>query len=250
MALPTDWFVPDWPAPACVRSLVTTRNGGVSTAPFDSMNLADHVEDDPEAVRANRERLRAHLPAEPCWLRQVHGTRVVEAGTAAAPEQADACVARRAGKVCVVMIADCLPVLLCDRAGTTVAAAHAGWRGLSAGVLERTVAAMGCAPCELLAYLGPAIGPQAFEVQVDVLEAFAQTHPHARACFQAKPTVAGTPRKWLADLYGLARQRLNSAGVRAIYGGDRCTFSEPATFYSHRRDGRTGRQAALIWLDA
>jgi YfiH family protein len=148
------------------------------------------------------------------------------------------------------MIADCLPVLLCDRAATTVAAAHAGWRGLSAGVLERTVAAMDCAPAELLAYLGPAIGPQAFEVQADVLRAFTGLDPRAAHCFRDRPVVAGTPRKWLADLYGLARQRLARAGVAAVYGGSACTFSEPARFFSHRRDRRTGRQAALVWLDA
>jgi polyphenol oxidase len=250
MPLPVDWFAPVWPAPARVRSLVTTRNGGTSGPPFDSMNLAEHVDDDPASVRTNRERLRAHLPAEPCWLQQVHGTRVVEVDEAALPGQADACIARRAGKVCAVMTADCLPVLLCDQAGTTVAAAHAGWRGLSAGVLERTVAAMGCAPSELLAYLGPAIGPRAFEVQVDVLDAFTRTHPQARDCFIPKATAAGLPQKWLADLYGLARLRLAGAGVPAVYGGSGCTFSEPQRFFSHRRDRRTGRQAALIWLDA
>jgi len=250
MPLPPDWLVPDWPAPKRVRGLVTTRNGGIGTAPFDSMNLADHVDDDPAAVRGNRERLRAHLPAEPYWLQQVHGTRAVEADAAAVPVQADACIARHPRRVCAVMIADCLPVLLCDQAGTTVAAAHAGWRGLSAGVLERTVAAMACAPSELLAYLGPAIGPQAFEVQVDVLDAFTQTNPQARTCFRDKPIASGTPRKWLADLYGLARQRLAGAGVHAVYGGAHCTFSEPERFFSHRRDRRTGRQAALIWLDA
>jgi YfiH family protein len=232
-----------------VRSLVTTRNGGTSGPPFDSMNLAAHLEDDPAAVRANRERLRLHLPGEPCWLQQVHGTRVVEAEPAALA-QADACIARRTGAVCAIMIADCLPVLLCDRPGTTVAAAHAGWRGLSAGVLERTVAAMGCESAQLLAYLGPAIGPRAFEVQADVLDAFTRADPRAHECFRAKPAAAGAPQKWLADLYGLARQRLAGAGVKAVYGGSACTFSEPARFFSHRRDRRTGRQAALIWLEA
>lgn len=250
MHLPVDWIVPDWPAPLRVRSLITTRNGGASAPPFDTMNLAAHVGDDPAAVGTNRGRLREHLPAEPCWLQQMHGTNVVEAGTVTDAPQADACIARRPGKVCAVMIADCLPVLLCDRAATTVAAAHAGWRGLSAGVLERTVAAMDCAPAELLAYLGPAIGPQAFEVQADVLHAFTGLDPRAAHCFRDRPVVAGTPRKWLADLYGLARQRLARAGVAAVYGGSACTFSEPARFFSHRRDRRTGRQAALVWLDA
>ncbi len=250
MTPPADWIVPDWPAPRRVRGLITTRNGGVSQSPFDSMNLAAHLDDDPEAVSANRARLRAHVPAEPCWLQQVHGTRVVRADASAPGEQADACIAREAGRVCVVMIADCLPVLLCDRAGTIVAAAHAGWRGLSAGVLESTIAAMGCESAELLAYLGPAIGPHAFEVGDDVLDAFTRAHPRAAECFCAKRVPAGTPQKWLADLYGLARQRLAAAGLRAVYGGTGCTFSEPQRFFSHRRDRRTGRQAALIWLAA
>jgi hypothetical protein len=146
------------------------------------------------------------------------------------------------------MIADCLPVLLCDRAGTIVAAAHAGWRGLSAGVLESTITAMGCEPAQLLAYLGPAIGPQAFEVGGEVRDAFTRAGPRAAECFRAKPAPAGTPEKWLADLYGLARQRLADAGLRTVYGGTGCTFSEPQRFFSHRRDRRTGRQAALIWL--
>jgi YfiH family protein len=250
MPLPADWIVPDWPAPARVRSLVTTRNGGASAPPFDSMNLATHVGDDPAAVQANRRRLREHLPAEPCWLQQVHGTHVVDAATVSDDTQADACMARSPTRVCAVMIADCLPVLLCDRAGTTVAAAHAGWRGLSAGLLERTVEAMGRAPAQLLAYLGPSIGPQAFEVQVDVLDAFVAQDPRARQCFHAKPQTAGAPRKWLADLCGLARQRLARAGVEAVYGGSGCTLSEPMRYFSHRRDRRTGRQAALIWLEA
>lgn len=249
MTLPADWIVPDWPAPGRVRALITTRNGGVSRAPFDGMNLATHVDDDPAAVIANRARLREYLPAEPCWLQQIHGTCVAEAA-AASLQEADACIAREAGKVCAVMIADCLPVLLCDRDGTTVAAAHAGWRGLSAGVLESTVAAMDRAPGDLLAYLGPAIGPQAFEVGGEVLDAFARIDPRATECFRAKPPIADTPRKWLADLYGLARQRLAAAGVRAVYGGTGCTFSEPRRFFSHRRERRTGRQAALIWLAA
>jgi len=250
MHLPVDWIVPDWPAPMRVRSLITTRNGGASAAPFDSMNLAAHVGDDPAAVGTNRGRLRQHLPAEPCWLQQMHGTNVVEAGTVTDAVQADACIARSPGRVCAVMVADCLPVLLCDRAGSTVAAAHAGWRGLSAGVLERTVAAMDRAPAQLMAYLGPAIGPRAFEVQADVLEAFTGLDPRAAQCFCDRPVVAGMPRKWLADLYGLARQRLAHAGVEAVYGGSACAFSEPARFFSHRRDGRTGRQAALVWLVA
>lgn len=248
MRPPVDWIVPDWPVPTSVRALITTRNGGVSAAPYNNMNLSTRTGDDPEAVRANRARLRSMLPEEPFWLAQVHGARVVEAGHPEGNRDADACVARRAGQVCAVLIADCLPVLLCDRAGTTVAAAHAGWRGLNAGVVENTVAAMHCDPGALLAYLGPAIGPEAFEVQGDVLEAFVAADPGARDCFRDKPVPSGTPRKWLANLYALARRRLARAGVGVVYGGGACTYSDPARFFSHRRAGRDGRQAAMIWL--
>jgi hypothetical protein len=249
MPLPADWIAPDWPAPSRVRSLITTRNGGASAPPFNTMNLSTQVGDDPMAVRANREALLAALPGEPYWLSQVHGTRVVEAGAAGPSPAADASVTRESGRVCVVTIADCLPVLLCDRAGMSVAVAHAGWRGLGAGVIENTVAAIGCDPARLLAYLGPAIGPRAFEVQADVLQAFTRVDPRAAQCFREIAVPAGSPRKWLADLYGLARQRLARAGVRQVYGGGGCTYSEPERFFSHRRDRRTGRQAALIWLE-
>jgi len=248
MPAPAEWIVPQWPVPPNVRSLFTTRQGGVSAAPFDTMNLGTHVGDDAEAVRRNRERLRAHLPAEPCWLQQVHGSRVVEATAVTSPAEADGCVARNPQRVCVVMVADCLPVLFCDRAGTVVAAAHAGWRGLRAGVLEATVSAMECDPARLLAYLGPAIGPNTFEVQADVLEAFSAKDPAAAACFQERVVPPGAPRKWLADLYGLARLRLHRLGVDAVFGGEFCTYSDPQRFFSHRRDRRTGRHAALIWL--
>jgi YfiH family protein len=251
-----DWIVPDWPAPARVRALVTTRNGGMSRAPFDSMNLGTRVGDDARHVAANRARLRALLPAEPHWLRQVHGARVIEAGHSAAEEEADACVARAPGEVCVVLAADCLPVLFCDRAGSVVAAAHAGWRGLSHGVLERTVAASGCPGENLLAWLGPAIGPNAFEVGRDVLDAFTAGDAGARACFRSTPpgvrddmTGRDAEPKWFADLYALARRRLAAAGVRAVFGGGLCTSSDPRRFFSHRRDRRTGRQAALVWLE-
>lgn len=243
-----DWIVPDWPAPASVRSLITTRSGGASAAPFDAMNLGTQVGDDPQCVQENRARLRALLPGEPCWLRQVHGTRVVDAASAGAAPQADACIGRDPAQVCVVQVADCLPVLLCDRRGTVVAAAHAGWRGLSAGVLEQTVAAMRCAPSALLAYLGPAIGPEAFEVGSDVLHSFTAADAGAAACFRTKaPAATGEP-KWLADLYALARRRLGAVGVHAVSGGGLCTYSDAPRFFSHRRDRRTGRQAALIWL--
>lgn len=243
----TAFIVPNWPAPANVCALQSTRQGGVSPAPWASFNLGDHVGDDPARVAANRALLRGLLPGEPCWLQQVHGTFAVDvakmAKTAQVPE-ADAAYARQAGQVCVVMTADCLPVLFCDRAGTVVAAAHAGWRGLLAGVLESTLHAMGVAPGELLAWLGPAIGPQAFEVGDEVRAAFVAHDPAAAAAFAAH-----TPGKWLADIELLARQRLNQAGVTAIYGGGMCTVSDPERFFSYRRDGQTGRMAALIWLE-
>lgn len=233
---------PDWPAPARVRACMTTREGGVSPPPWASFNLGDHVGDTPAHVAANRARLREFLPAEPGWLRQVHSARVVELGREQNPE-ADASFTREAGQVCAVLTADCLPVLFCDRAGSVVAAAHAGWRGLANGVLEVTVAAMGVAPGEVLAWMGAAIGPQAFEVGEEVREAFMARHPEAAAAFAPH-----APGKWLADLYALARIRLGSVGVRSIYGGGRCTLTEAETFYSYRRDGVTGRMAALVWL--
>jgi YfiH family protein len=238
-------ILPDWPAPARVKSLMTTRAGGVSHAPWASLNLGDHVGDDPAHVVANRARLHRHLPAEPGWLKQVHSARVVELGREPNPE-ADASFTRTPGQVCAVLTADCLPVLFCDRAGSVVAAAHAGWRGLAGGVLEATIAAMNVPPGDILAWMGAAIGPQAFEVGDDVRLAFVAQHPEADIAFVPHP--ASVPGKWLADIYQLARIRLSRAGVKAVYGGGRCTFNEAATFYSYRRDGVTGRMASLIWL--
>lgn len=234
----------DWPAPPQVRTLVTTRRGGVSEAPYASLNLGTHVGDDPARVADNRALLRELLPAEPAWLNQVHGTRVVDAATADDTPDADASVARAPGAVCVVMTADCLPVLLCDRAGSTVAAVHAGWRGLCDGVLEAAVAAMAVAPGELLAWMGPAIGPDAFEVGAEVRAAFVARDPAADAAFA--PIDDG---KYLADLYALGRQRLAAAGVGAVTGGDHCTVIERDLFFSYRRDRQTGRMASLIWLE-
>ena len=235
---------PDWPAPTRVKCLMTTREGGVSQTPWTSLNLGDHVGDDPLHVAANRARLRRQLPAGPGWLRQVHSARVVELGREPEPE-ADASFTRESGQVCAVLTADCLPVLLCDRAGSVVAAAHAGWRGLAGGVLEATVAAMQVPPEGILAWMGAAIGPQAFEVGDEVREAFVAQHPQAAAAFVPQPA----PGKWLADIYQLARIRLKHAGVQAIHGGGRCTFNEVDSFYSYRRGGVTGRMAALIWLE-
>lgn len=234
---------PDWPAPAAVHALVTTRLGGVSLPPYDSLNLGDHVGDDPDAVARNRERLRAFLPAEPMWLKQVHGTAVADADALSAALEADASVAFRPGTVCAVLTADCLPVLFCDRQGTRIGVAHAGWRGLAAGVLETSVAAMRCQPADIMAWLGPAIGPQAFEVGEEVRETFVHDLPASVAAF-----VPGQPGKWLADIYALARLRLARAGVQAVYGGGLCTYKDGGRFYSYRRDKVTGRMAALIWL--
>lgn len=245
MNLPPDWIVPDWPAPANIRALITTRNGGASSGAFASFNLGLRAGDAPQAVAENRARLRRLLPQEPKWLRQIHGADVVSADEVSAPPAADAGIARQAGTVCAIMIADCLPVLLTDRAGTMVGAAHAGWRGLAGGVIGNTVSAMreaGADAGELIAYLGPAIGPAAFEVGADVHDAFVSRYPEAAHAFQPH-----RPQKWLADLFMLARQALNRAGVGAIYGGGMCTFSDPARFFSYRRDKTTGRMAALIW---
>ncbi len=239
----------DWPAPKNVQAATTSRIGGVSLAPFDSFNLADHVGDHPAAVLANRELLldELALPAEPLWLKQVHGRRVVTLGgsSVAGPPEADASVGTGPGQVCAVLTADCLPVLFCDRAGTCVAAAHAGWRGLSAGILEATVAQMAVAPDELMAWLGPAIGPQAFAVGADVRAAFVDDDAGSASAF-----VAVGDECWLADIDHLARRRLARVGVTAVYGGDRCTYSEAGMFYSYRRDGITGRMASLLWLSS
>lgn len=244
MLLENDLIVPDWPAPANVRALSTTRAGGVSVGSYASLNLGDHVADDPAAVAENRTRLRRYLPTEPVWLKQVHRADVTDADRASGTPEADAAVARRVGAVCAVLTADCLPVLLCDHAGSVVAAAHAGWRGLAGGVVEAAVAAMGVAPDTVLAWLGPAIGPAAFEVGGEVREAFLAQIPAAEAAFAARPE-----GKWLADIFLLARLRLQKIGVTAIYGGGVCTYTDAGRFYSYRRDGATGRMASLIWRE-
>ena len=234
-----------WPAPARVRTLVTTREGGVSLAPYASLNLGQHVGDDPAAVAENRARLRACLPAEPFWLNQVHGIGVQEACADApdVPPDADAGFTRQPGVVCAVMTADCLPVLLTDRSGSVVAAAHAGWRGLCNGIIEATIARMAVPANDILAWLGPAIGPDAFEVGPEVRAAFMAHDPTAASAFAAIPD-----GKYLADIYLLARQRLNACGVTDVHGGDACTVTERERYFSYRRDGRTGRMASLIWL--
>nr|WP_231940856.1 peptidoglycan editing factor PgeF [Acidihalobacter aeolianus] len=243
----TDWLYPDWPAPATVRALTTTRSGGISAGSYASFNLATHVGDDARAVAENRRRLRevAGLPAEPTWLDQVHGRKVVLLDQETSPGMpADAAVTREPGVVCAVLTADCLPLLMCDRAGSCVASAHAGWRGLIGGVVESTVDAMGVALRDIMVWLGPAIGPNAFEVGDEVRDAFLSGDPAVTGAF--RPSPAG---RWLADLYALARLRLEAMGVVEIYGGAHCTFLESETFYSYRRDGVTGRMASMIWLD-
>jgi YfiH family protein len=241
-AWPADWLVPDWPAPDRVKACVTTQAGGVSVAPFASFNLGEHVEDDSFAVSSNRQSLRDVIGCAPAWLRQVHGVQVVLADVAQVLE-ADASYAVGAGVACAVLTADCLPVLFCDRAGTRVAAAHAGWRGLAGGVLEATVQAMALPPEQLLAWLGPAIGPAAFEVGAEVREVFIAAHPQAASAFV--PSHNGG--RFMADIYALARIRLAACGVTAVYGGGFCTVSDQR-FYSYRRAARTGRFASLVWL--
>lgn len=239
----SDWLTPDWPAPASVRARVTMRAGGVSLAPFDSLNLGDHVEDAPLAVAANRQVLVDALGCRPAWLQQVHSADVVEADSRCVPT-ADASWTATPGTACAVLTADCLPALFCDRAGTRVAAAHAGWRGLAGGVLENTVAALGIEPAELLVWLGPAIGPQSFEVGAEVREAFVAVHTEAQRAFVPSANAG----KFMADLYALARIRLAASGVNAVYGGGLDTFSDPR-FFSYRRAARTGRFASLVWIE-
>ena len=235
-------FAPDWPAPKNVRAFVTERGGAER---YGRLNLALHVGDDARLVAANRARLRAEveLPAEPMWLEQVHGARVLYLDSEpAAP--ADGAVTARAGVVCAVLTADCLPVIFCDRAGGRVGVAHAGWRGLLAGVLPAAVRAMAADPAELIAWLGPAIAPAAYEVGADVREPFVAQWPAAARWFA--PNVRG---RWQADLYGLARDSLIGAGVAAVHGGGACTHAEAARFFSHRREAPCGRMATLVWLE-
>jgi len=275
MRWPQDWLVPDWPAPPQVKALLTTRFGGVSSAPFDRLNLGEHVRDDPAAVAANRQRLADAMGVRPVFLKQVHGTAVavLDAGTTDGTE-ADACLSTQPGVACTIMVADCLPVLFTHTAGALVAAAHAGWRGLAGegagqgagqGVLEATFDAwvraaqrvdpaaspLGVA-AHTLVWLGPCIGPQAFEVGTEVRDAFVSQHADAATCFVA----ASSPGKYLANLQALARLRLRALGLTRVYGNDGtpawCTVSQDSRFFSHRRDaarlGSTGRMAACVWL--
>ncbi len=256
-----DWIVPDWPAPANVHAVFTTRAGGQSVAPFDAMNLGDHVGDDPLAVAANRAALKVALAAKPVFLSQVHGTEVAWlTDTTLDGTQADACVTDQPGMACAIMVADCLPVLLTNSQGSLVAAAHAGWRSLAGqggvGVLELAHQAFTALPSvqvapassDVIAWLGPCIGPQAFEVGPEVRDAFLRHDPQAHLMF-----VSHTAGKWWANLPGLARLRLRALGVTQIFGNDGnpawCTVKQPSRFFSYRREGVTGRMVACIWRD-
>jgi len=242
-----EWITPDWPAPTGVRAVSTTRTGGVSVGVYASLNLGQHVGDAVAAVAENRRRLSAALKIgkEPCWLRQVHGTRVAYLEGTPVDEPADAAVTGARDEACVIMTADCLPVLFCDAEGTRVAAAHAGWRGLAAGVLEATVKAMDTEPGKMLAWFGPAIGPSAYEVGDELRQTFITHDAAAASAFKPGRSTG----KWWCDLYMLARQRLAAAGVTRIYGGGFCTFTERELFFSFRRGGECGRMATLIWLE-
>ncbi len=267
MPISSDWIVPDWPAPPSVQALSTTRQGGVSTGPYGlagglpgGLNLGQHVGDASDAVAQNRRLLCTAVPAEPVWMEQVHGTEVADVDQQlAAPVVADAAVAAAPGRACVVMTADCLPVLLCDARGVTVGAAHAGWRGLCSGVIERTVERMtdalrACgqeADPTWLAWLGPAIGPKCFEVGAEVRQAFIDAaRPDELAATRAAFIEGAAGGKFLADLYVLARLRLARAGCHDVYGGGLCTMTDAERFYSYRRDRTTGRMATLIWRAA
>lgn len=246
MTLHRDWLVPDWDVAPRVRAFVTTRAGGASAGEYGSMNLGSSSGDDPGNVARNRLIVREHLPSMPRWMKQVHGTAVADLDRMGDSDvaTADAAVASTPGRVGVVLTADCMPLFLADETGTRVAVAHAGWRGMAAGVIESTVRAMDVAPRKLRAWMGPAIGPQAFEVGPEVREAFLKADPSADEAFRAHK-----PGKYLADLYALARRRLADAGVERVHGGGFCTYTDAARFFSYRRVQASGRMGAFIWIE-
>jgi hypothetical protein len=239
-------FQPDWPAPDSISALSTTRSSGHSNKPFDSFNLADHVDDDIADVTKNRAALvqLGQLPRTPCWLNQTHSNKVIHTKDWHTGIEADACYSDRINDICIVMTADCLPLLICDLEGNEVVAIHAGWRGLANNIIEQTVARFKSDNRNLLVWLGPAIGPNAFEVGGDVVDRFIQRDPQAEKAFKAKPN-----NHYLADIYQLARQQLYQLGIENIFGGNRCTMNEPDNFFSFRRDGQTGRMASMIWIN-
>ena len=239
----SDFIIPNWPAPKNVKALQTNRDKGVSLAPYNSLNLGSHVGDNPIHVAQNRQMLNQFLPSEPVWLNQVHGINVVDAANTDCVPDADASFTTRKNVVCVTMTADCLPILVCDSAGTAVASIHAGWRSLCDGVIEATIAKMQTNSSDLMAWLGPAIGPNAFEVGAEVREQFMAKDAKAELAFKQHND------KYLADIYQIATQRLNNLGITQIYGGGECTFTDEKRFFSFRRDGATGRMATLIWLE-
>jgi YfiH family protein len=243
-----NFIIPNWPAPQNVKVLQTTRNGGISHFPYSSLNLGAHVNDDSIAVAKNRQLLNFYLPTEPVWVNQVHGIDVIDAAQSSCLQNADASFTTKSNVVCVTMTADCLPVLLCDKAGTVVAAIHAGWRGLCDGAIEATVNKLPVEKKDIFAWLGPAIGPNAFEVGDEVRQQFIQHDSHAEQAFKSKN------EKWLCNMYLIAQQRLRQLGVKHIYGGgineDFCTYTDEKRFFSFRRDNITGRMASLIWLES
>ena len=247
MPNPNNAFLyPDWPAPANVKAVATTRLGGISAPPFDSLNLGKYTADDPTHVLANRRHLLTslELTREPAWLKQVHGNRVIDAVSIVSEEKADASYSHQPGPICVVMAADCLPVLICDQQGSCVAAIHAGWRGLAEQVIAACIACLKPSASQLMAWLGPAIGPQAFEVGPEVREVFLTQDARYQSCFQPHQG-----DRWLADIYALARQQLTELGITAVYGGHWCTMTEYERFFSYRRNhDQSGRMATLIWL--
>ena len=239
---------PNWQAPKNIKALTTVRSGGVSLPPFDSFNLGDHVCDDPKAVQQNRSLLvdKFDLPHQPLFLTQTHSTKVIELPFTGSNVEADAVYTQQANQVCLVMTADCLPVLFFNKEGTEVAAAHAGWRGLCDGILEETVAKFKCPTSDIIAWLGPAIGPTAFQVGEEIIEQFCAFDSNAKLAFTPDLTTSG---KFLGNLYQLATQRLNKLGITEISGGGHCTYTEQDKFFSYRRDKKTGRMASLIWIE-
>jgi polyphenol oxidase len=240
---------PEWAAPSNVQAAFTLRTGGVSVAPFDTLNVGMHVGDSPSAVAENRRIVREQLalPGEPAWLEQQHGTHVIDLDSEPTGSglglRGDACITRARGRICVIQVADCMPVLFANRSGTAIAAAHAGWRGLAGGVLDATLRALACKPSEVSTWLGPAISQKHFEVGDEVRAAFVSRDASTAGAF-----IRNAAGRWQCDLYALARQQLTALGVSSVGGGSFCTFADPQRFFSYRRDGRCGRMAALLWM--